>query len=302
MWPRCEKTRRWLLTSTGKAGRCPTPSARWLGNFSNGQSPSMSSWRRGICRGSPMFWQISSAVGSRLSGLSGVSIPRWREHSFVFGVLRRWTCSRRTSTRSFPCTTPSSRIPRPSSRMRSDIRGTGWTCTLFLPFPWSGGLWLESERPQISPWLWSPLFGRRRGGLRTSSSCWPNHLWRYLGGTGCFGSPTSTTSTRASTRWTFTRGDSQASPPKVRLFTRGAALEMSGCIWESTARLYQAKWLSFCGWCRGRGIAPVNATVPLIVDFFIHLRRDKGLSVSATKGYWATLNSVLTEGSGLVDL
>ena len=102
-------------------------------------------------RGGPMFWQISSAVGSRLSGPSGLSIPRWREHSFVFGVLRRWTCSRHTSTRSFPCTAPSSRIPRPSSRMRSDIRGTGWTCTLFLPFPWSGGLWLESERPQISP-------------------------------------------------------------------------------------------------------------------------------------------------------
>ena len=55
-------------------------------------------------------------------------------------------------------------------------------------------------------------------------------------------------------------------------FLRGAALEMSGCVRESTARLYQAKWLSFCGWCRRRGIAPVNATVPLIVDFFIHLR------------------------------
>ena len=30
------------------------------------------------------------------------------------------------------------------------------------------------------------------------------------------------------------------------------------------------------------------------MDFFIHLRRDKGLSVSAIKGYRATLNSVLT--------
>ena len=99
----------------------------------------MSSWRRGICRGSPIFWQISSAVGSRLSGPSGLSIPRWREHSFVFWVLRRWTCSRRTSTRSFPCTAPSFRIPRPSSRMCSDVRGTGWTCTLFLPFPGRDG-------------------------------------------------------------------------------------------------------------------------------------------------------------------
>ena len=69
---------------------------------------------------------------------------------------------------------------------------------------------------------------------------------------------------------------------------------MSECVQESTARLYQAKWLSFCGWCRGRGVAPINATIPLIVDFFIHLHRDKGLSVSAIKGYRATQNSVLT--------
>ena len=69
---------------------------------------------------------------------------------------------------------------------------------------------------------------------------------------------------------------------------------MSGCVREPIARLYQAKWLSFCDWCHGRGIAPVNATVPLIVDFFIHLLRDRGLSISAIKGYYATLNSVLT--------
>ena len=48
----------------------------------------------------------------------------------------------------------------------------------------------------------------------------------------------------------------------------------------------------FCGWCRGRGIAPVNATVPLIVDFLVHLRCDRGLSVSAVKGYRAALNKV----------
>ena len=41
------------------------------------------------------------------------------------------------------------------------------------------------------------------------------------------------------------------------------------------------------------GVAPVNATVPVVVDFLIHLRHDKGLSVSAVKGYSSTLNSVL---------
>ena len=42
-----------------------------------------------------------------------------------------------------------------------------------------------------------------------------------------------------------------------------------------------------------RGVAPVNATVPVVVDFLIHLRQDKGLSVSAVKGYCSALNSVL---------
>ena len=53
-------------------------------------------------------------------------------------------------------------------------------------------------------------------------------------------------------------------------FLRGAALEMSGCVRPSTSRLYQAKWMLFCGWCCGRDVAPVNTTVPLIVDFLIH--------------------------------
>ena len=76
-------------------------------------------------------------------------------------------------------------------------------------------------------------------------------------------------------------------------FSRGAALELSSCVRESTACLYQSQWLSFCGWCRGRSIAPINTTVPLIVDFVIHIRRDKGFSLSALKGYLSAINSVL---------
>ena len=64
-------------------------------------------------------------------------------------------------------------------------------------------------------------------------------------------------------------------------------------MWESSSRLYQSRWKIFCGWCRGRGVAPVNATVPVVVDFLIHVRQDKGLSVSAVKGYCSALNSVL---------
>ena len=76
-------------------------------------------------------------------------------------------------------------------------------------------------------------------------------------------------------------------------FSGRAAGVLSGCLRSSTSRLYQSRWQIFCGWCRERGVAPVNATVPVVVDFLIHLRHDKGLSVSAVKGYSSALNSVL---------
>ena len=75
---------------------------------------------------------------------------------------------------------------------------------------------------------------------------------------------------------------------------------MTGCVRTSTSRLYQAKWMLFCGWCRGRGVD--YATVPLIVDFLVHLRCDKGLSLSAIKGYRVALNSVFAlKGMDLAD-
>ena len=64
-----------------------------------------------------------------------------------------------------------------------------------------------------------------------------------------------------------------------RAFREGPARVLSGVLRESSSRLYQSRWKIFCGWCRGRGVAPVNATVPVVVDFLIHLRQDKGLSV-----------------------
>ena len=76
-------------------------------------------------------------------------------------------------------------------------------------------------------------------------------------------------------------------------FSGRAAGVLSVCLRSSASCLYHLRWQIFCGWCRGRGIAPVNATVPVVVDFLIHLRHDKGLSVSAVKGYSSAFNSVL---------
>ena len=75
-------------------------------------------------------------------------------------------------------------------------------------------------------------------------------------------------------------------------FPRGTALEMSSYVRASTSHLYQAKWMLFCRWCCGRGVALVNTTVLLIMDFLIHLCCDKGLSVSLVKGYRSALNLV----------
>ena len=76
-------------------------------------------------------------------------------------------------------------------------------------------------------------------------------------------------------------------------FSGRAARVLSGVLRESSSRLYQSRWKIFYGWCLGRSVAPVNASVPVVVDFLIHLRQDKGLSVSAVKGYCSALNSVL---------
>ena len=84
-------------------------------------------------------------------------------------------------------------------------------------------------------------------------------------------------------------------------FSGRAAGAVSGCLRSSTTRLYQSRWQIFCCWCRGRGVAPVNATVSVVVVFLIHLRHDKGLSVSAVKGYSSALKSVLAlKGRDLV--
>ena len=78
-----------------------------------------------------------------------------------------------------------------------------------------------------------------------------------------------------------------------RAFREGLLESCQGVSDLPPRTLYQSRWQIFCGWCRGRGVAPVNATVPVVVDFLIHLRHDKGLSVSAVKGYSSSLNSVL---------
>ena len=71
--------------------------------------------------------------------------------------------------------------------------------------------------------------------------------------------------------------------PESRAFREGLLESCQGSSENLPLRLYQSRWKIFCGWCRGRSVAPVNASVPVVVDFLIHLRQDKGLSVSTVK-------------------
>ena len=147
------------------------------------------------------------------------------------------------------------------------------------------------ETPNLSMTLVAPLAGE--GVVRRTTS----HPDPTPSGTTTVGLPTAPTPLPPVPRRRPRPEPSRVAAVKRLLrksgFSRGTALELSSCVREFTAHLYQSQWLSFCGWCRGRGITPIDATIPLIVDFLIHLRRDKGFSLSALKGYRSAINSVL---------
>ena len=168
-------------------------------------------------------------------------------------------------------------------RMRFAILGTTWTCTRSLSFLWSVACRDDSGRTPLA----------REGVVRRpSSSTDPTTSRPALVGQSAPAAPLQSLPPR----------HPRVEPSRVATlkrhfqksgFSGSAARVLSGCLRDSTSRLYQSRWQIFCGWCRGRGVAPVNATVPVVVDFLIHLCHDKGLSVSAVKGYSSALNSVL---------
>ena len=80
-------------------------------------------------------------------------------------------------------------------------------------------------------------------------------------------------STEAFVPWTFTRGDCQASPPRVRPFGTGFAPVVPMCQRVHCPLVPIAMAHSVVG-----------ATIPVIVDFLIHLRQDKSFSLSALEG------------------
>ena len=142
-----------------------------------------------------MFWPISSAVGIRLWGPSGLYIHRWQELCFVVGGHRRSICSLQVSTRSFPYTVPLSRIPSLRGCVSSSLGQPGCVRVSTLSPSQKGGGSSQRDTQSLFDLGCPPLAG---DGVvrRPSNSTDPTTSGA---GTGCRGSPTSTGSTMAST-------------------------------------------------------------------------------------------------------
>ena len=84
----------------------------------------------------------------------------------------------------------------------------------------------------------------------------------------------------------------------VRRFARewgvsgAVARQLANCHRPSSQRLYQHRWLVYRWWCRSKGHTVSSPSLAKINDFLLFLRRVKGLSVSAVKGFRSMLTSV----------
>ena len=79
-----------------------------------------------------------------------------------------------------------------------------------------------------------------------------------------------------------------------RGFMRKVACITAMDLRRSIASLCQLKWTRFFGWCDRLGADSCKTTIPVIAEFFLHLRHELGLSVTAVKGYRASLNHVFS--------
>ncbi|XP_068240306.1 uncharacterized protein [Palaemon carinicauda] len=75
-------------------------------------------------------------------------------------------------------------------------------------------------------------------------------------------------------------------------YSTKTAVRMSRYLRQSSTAVYQAKWAAFIKWCASRKIKPLEASVPNIADFLVHLRDELGMSIPAVKGVRAALGQV----------
>ena len=87
------------------------------------------------------------------------------------------------------------------------------------------------------------------------------------------------------------RGFSEAAAHRISIPQRG-----------STRTVYDGKWAEFCHWCSGQKKDPIRATVPVVVDFLIHLfDRTPPLAVSTIRGYRSAIASTIPDGFRIME-
>ncbi|XP_068233502.1 uncharacterized protein [Palaemon carinicauda] len=75
-------------------------------------------------------------------------------------------------------------------------------------------------------------------------------------------------------------------------YSSKTAKRMSLYLRKSSTIVYQSKLTMFIKWCNSKKIEPLEASVPVIADFLVHLRDKMGMSVPAVKGVRAALGQV----------
>ncbi|XP_068209281.1 uncharacterized protein [Palaemon carinicauda] len=75
-------------------------------------------------------------------------------------------------------------------------------------------------------------------------------------------------------------------------YSSKTARRMSLYLRKSSTAVYQSKWTLFVKWCKDKKIKPLEASVPIIADFMVHLRDKLAMSVPAIKGVRAALGQV----------
>ncbi|XP_068207439.1 uncharacterized protein [Palaemon carinicauda] len=75
-------------------------------------------------------------------------------------------------------------------------------------------------------------------------------------------------------------------------YSSKTARRMSLYLRKSSTAVYESKWTLFVKWCKDKKIEPLEASVPIIEDFLVHLRDKLAMSVPAIKGVRAALGQV----------
>jgi hypothetical protein len=84
-----------------------------------------------------------------------------------------------------------------------------------------------------------------------------------------------------------------------RGFSEKVARRMAEAQKPSTMAVYESKWQCFSNWCRQRDANPLQASIPLIADFFCELHEERSLAYKTIEGYKTAIGHMVKAFQGL---